>query len=152
MSILRGDSYKSIAQDMDTTPREAVERADHALQQLHLFLNRLHTDEEQQQEQQQALQLQQEHYQQRIQELESTLATLREPEHLRRALLASPIHKLPISRPLQSVLLTAGLYNLGDILDHTREQLQALVNMTPQLMKELTTYLHSMGMNYREYK
>ena len=100
MSILRGDSYKSIAQDMDTTPREAVERANHALQQLHLFLNRLHSDEEQQQDQQQALQSQQEHYQQRIQELESTLATLREPEHLRRALLASPIHKLPISRPL----------------------------------------------------
>ena len=105
MSILRGDSYKSIAQDMDTTPKEVVERADHALQQLHLFLNRLHSDEEQQQDQQQALQSQQEHYQQRIQELESTLATLREPEHLRRALLASPIHKLPISRPLFTQLL-----------------------------------------------
>lgn len=152
MSILRGDSYKSIAQDMDTTPKEVVERADHALQQLHLFLNRLHTDEEQQQDQQQALQSQQKHYQQRIQELESTLATLREPEHLRRALLASPIHKLPVTRTLQSVLLTAGLYNLGDILDHTCEQLQTIVNMTPPLMKELTNYLHSMGMNFKDNK
>ena len=150
MSILRGDSYKSIAQDMDTTPREAVERADHALQQLHLFLNRLHSDEEQQQDQQQALQSQQEHYQQRIQELESTLATLREPEHLRRSLLAVPIHKLPISRPLQSVLLGAGHYALADILNTTREELQRLPNMTPPLLQELHQYLRSMGMNYRE--
>ena len=150
MSILRGDSYKSIAQDMDSTPKEVVERADHALQQLHLFLNRLHSDEEQQQDQQQALQSQQKHYQQRIQELESTLATLREPEHLRRALLASPIHKLPISRPLQSILLGAGHYALADILNTTREELQRLPNMTPSLLQELHQYLRSMGMNYRE--
>ena len=150
MSILRGDSYKRIAQDMDTTPKEVVERADHALQQLHLFLNRLHSDEEQQQDQQQALQSQQEHYQQRIQELNAALESHQDPEHLRRSLLAVPIHKLPISRPLQSILLGAGHYALADILNTTREELQCLPNMTPPLLQELHQYLRSMGMNYRE--
>ena len=150
IATLRGDSRRAIAQEMSITPQEVSRQADSALQQLTLFLNRMATDEDRQAQQTEALQAQQRHFQQRIQELNDALESYQDPEHLRRSLLAVPIHKLPISRPLQSVLLTAGLYNLGDILDHTREQLQALVNMTPPLMKELTNYLHSMGMNYRE--
>ena len=150
IATLRGDSRRAIAQEMSITPQEVSRQASSALQQLTLFLNRMATDEDRQAQQTEALQAQQRHFQQRIQELNDALESYQDPEHLRRSLLASPIHKLPISRPLQSILLGAGHYALADILNTTREELQRLPNMTPSLLQELHQYLRSMGMNYRE--
>ena len=150
IATLRGDSRRAIAQEMSITPQEVSRQASSALQQLTLFLNRMATDEDRQAQQTEALQAQQRHFQQRIQELNDALESYQDPEHLRRSLLAVPIHKLPISRPLQSILLGAGHYALADILNTTREELQRLPNMTPSLLQELHQYLRSMGMNYRE--
>ena len=152
IATLRGDSRRAIAQEMSITPQEVSRQASSALQQLTLFLNRMATDEDRQAQQTEALQAQQRHFQQRIQELNDALESYQDPEHLRRSLLAVPIHKLPISRPLQSILLGAGHYALADILNTTREELQRLPNMTPPLLQELHQYLRSMGMNYRESK
>ena len=150
IATLRGDSRRAIAQEMSITPQEVSRQASSALQQLTLFLNRMATDEDRQAQQTEALQAQQRHFQQRIQELNAALESYQDPEQLRRSLLAVPIHKLPISRPLQSILLGAGHYALADILDSTREELQQLPNMTPPFLQELHQYLRSMGMNYRE--
>lgn len=150
IATLRGDSRRAIAQEMSITPQEVSRQADAALQQLNLFLSRLTDDEQQSQQHQQELAHQQKIYQQRISELEAQLVSAREPDNLRKALMASPIHKLPISRPLQSILLGAGHYALADILNTTREELQRLPNMTPPLLQELHQYLRSMGMMYIE--
>ena len=150
IATLRGDSRRAIAQEMSITPQEVSRQAASALHQLTLFLNRMATDEDRQTQQTEALQAQQLHFQQRIQELNDALESYQDPEHLRHSLLAVPIHKLPISRPLQSILLGAGQYALADILNTTREELQRLPNMTPPLLQELHQYLRSMGMNYRE--
>lgn len=149
-AVLRGDSRRKIAETFDTTPREVAQQADYALQQLHCFLHRLAVNEKLSQEHQQELDLMRGYYQQRISELEAQLVSAREPENLRKALMASPIHRLPLSRPLQSVLLAGGLYSLEDILHSTCNELQQLPNMTPPLMRELTTYVRSMGMMYKE--
>ena len=135
IATLRGDSRRAIAQEMSITPQEVSRQADAALQQLTLFLNRMATDEDRQAQQTEALQVQQRHFQQRIQELNAALESYQDPEHLRRSLLAVPIHNH---------------YALADILNTTREELQRLPNMTPSLLQELHQYLRSMGMNYRE--
>ena len=72
IATLRGDSRRAIAQEMSITPQEVSRQADAALQQLTLFLNRMATDEDRQAQQTEALQAQQRHFQQRIQELQYT--------------------------------------------------------------------------------
>ena len=90
IATLRGDSRRAIAQEMSITPQEVSRQADAALHQLTLFLNRMATDEDRQAQQTEALQAQQRHFQQRIQELNDALESYQDPEHLRRSLLATP--------------------------------------------------------------
>ena len=83
IATLRGDSRRAIAQEMSITPQEVSRQADAALQQLTLFLNRMATDEDRQAQQTEALQAQQRHFQQRIQELNDALESYQDPEYLR---------------------------------------------------------------------
>ena len=57
------------------------------------------------------------------------------------AILATPIHRLPFTLMSQSVLLKAGYYTLGDVAKEDKRVLAKLPDMTPEMMKSITSII-----------
>lgn len=155
-SVLHGDSYSHIAAEFDIKPSEVPERALKAYQQLEQFLNRLVSEEELQQQFSQQKESLVAHYNEQFSKKDAEINRLRSensslsiiikkfnnaPENFRSFAMQVPIHKLPFSAALQSILFREGLYTIKEIISHPTDEVKSYFDTAPALWKELNNYI-----------
>ncbi len=133
--LLEGSSYKDIAQDLNVSYAYAVEITQKAVDELGLFLNRMESIEKVKEDGEHRVERERQYYTKRILELQDEITALkREVQEKENGFINLPIHHLPLSPMLMSILLKAGYYTLGDVAKEERETLKALPGMTKEMM------------------
>jgi len=114
--LLEGSSYKDIAQDLNISHSHAIQITQDAVDELGQFLSRLENIEKLKEEGEQRVERERQYYTKRILELQDEIAELKkEVQENGNGIINLPIHHLPISPKLMSILLKAGYYTLGDL-------------------------------------
>ena len=144
--LLDGASYREIAQTFDISRGDAVDMTRDAVNELELFLDCLGSFEMMQEDADRKIERYKRQHQQEIQDL------LDEIEYLKRELKSKgtslsymPIHHLPISPMLMSILFKAGYIKLDDVVREERDVLKALPGMTKDMMKTLDKFIELCG-------
>ena len=142
--MIQGDSYLQIARTYGITKQEAAEYVERAVKELELFLNRLQTLEQQRQEAEDRVERIKRDYEQRLTRLRNQITEAKgQIAEGPKALLDIPIHKLPFSPMLQSVLLKAGYYTLSEVSQTGYKELSSLPGMTPPMMEAVKKYIYA---------
>lgn len=159
--LIQGNTVKRTAGDLGITPDEVLERSENALHGLELLQDRL-TEEaniakslkESKRHYEQLLEDERQKSKQELRKVNADKRKLQDdifevilnPSRQRRFLLAVPVHQLPVSNMLRSLLLNAGYDTLGDVLSRPLEQLSRNVATNQIYTQELRRFLLSVGM------
>lgn len=140
--LLEGSSYKDIAQKLNISHGYAVEITQDAVSELGMFLNRLESIERVKEEGEERVERERQYYTKRILELQDEIAELkREVQENGKRIFNLPIHHLPLSPMLMSILLKAGYYTLGDVAKEDQDALKALPGMTSDMLRTVNKYI-----------
>jgi hypothetical protein len=114
--LLGGSSYKEIAQDLNISHGHAVQITQDAVDELGQFLSRLDSIERIQRDAEKRVERERQYYTKQILEQQDEIAELKKIiEEKGNDVINLPIHHLPLSPTLMSILLKAGYYTLGDL-------------------------------------
>lgn len=159
--LIQGGTVKRTAVDLGVTPDEVLDRAENALHSLELLQDRLKEEaniakslKESKRHYEGLLEEEREKHKQ---ELRKTIADKRkiqddifgvifDPHRRNKFLRQIPVHHLPVSSMLQSLLLTAGYDTLGDVLSRPLQQLSRNVATNKIYTEELKQFLNKVGL------
>ena len=114
--LLGGSSYKEIAQDLNISHGHAVQISQDAVDELGQFLSRLDSIERIQRDAEKRVERERQYYTKQILEQQDEIEELKKIiEEKGNDVINLPIHHLPLSPTLMSILLKAGYYTLGDL-------------------------------------
>ena len=140
--LLEGSSYKDIAQSLNLSYGHAIKITQDAVNELGLFLDRLESIEKVKEESEKRVERERQYYTKRILEQQEEIAELKkEVQEKGNGIMNIPIHRLPISPVLMSILLKAGYYTLGDVAKEDQDSLKALPGMTNDMLKTIRKYI-----------
>lgn len=159
--LIQGNTVKRTAGDLGITPDEVLERAENALRSLELLQDRL-TEEaniakslrESKRHYESLLEDERERHRQELRKVNADKRKLQDdifevilnPSRQRRFLLAVPVHQLPVSNMLRSLLLNAGYDTLGDVMSRPLQQLSRNVATNQIYTQELKQFLSKVGL------
>lgn len=159
--LMQGATIKRTAAEFDLTPDEVLERAENALHCIELLQDRL-TEEvkiakslkESKRHYEQLLEDEREKHKQELRKVNADKRKLQDdifdvllnPSRRKRFLLGVPVHQLPVSSMLQSLLLSAGYDTLGDVISRPLQQLSRNVSTNKIYIQELKQFLGKIGL------
>jgi len=159
--LIQGNSAKRTAGDLGITADEVLERAENALRCLEHLQDRL-TEEaniakslkESKRHYEQLLEDEREKHRQELRKVNVDKRKLQDdifevilnPSRQRRFLLGVPVHQLPVSNMLRSLLLNAGYDTLGDVVSRPLQQLSRNVATNQIYTQELKQFLGKVGL------
>lgn len=159
--LIQGDTAKRTAAEFDLTPDEVLERAENALHSLELLQDRL-TEEaniakclkESKRHYEQILEEEREKHKQELRKVnadkrkiqDDVVAIILDPHRRKKFLRQIPVHQLPVSSMLQSLLLNAGYDTLDDVLSRPMQQLSRNVATDRIYTQELKRFLGEVGL------
>lgn len=159
--LIQGSTVKRTAVDFSITADEVLERAENALHSLELLLDRL-TEEaniakslkESKRHYEQQMEDEKEKHKQELRKANANKRKLQDdifevilnPDKQRRFLVGVPVHQLPVSNMLRSLLLNAGYDTLGDVLSRPLQQLSCNVATNQIYTQELKQFLSKVGL------
>ena len=160
--LIQGDTAKRTAAEFDLTPDEVLERAENALHSLELLQDRL----KEQTSVENTLKKYKRHYEDLLaaekekskQELrkanadkrkiqDDVVAIILDPHKRKKFLMQIPVHQLPVSSMLQSLLLSSGYDTLGDVISRPMQQLSRNVATNRIYTDELRKFLRDVGLD-----
>ena len=162
--LMQGTTIKRTAAEFDLTLDEILERAENALHSLELLQDRL-TEEvniakslkEYKRRYEDMLAAEKEKYKQELRTAnaekrkiqDDVVAIILDVNRRKKFLMQIPVHQLPVSSMLQSLLLNAGYDTLGDVLNRPLQQLSRNVATNRIYTKELKGFLRTVGLDER---
>ena len=136
--LLEGAAYKDVAQSLNLSQSYAVQITQDAVKELGLFLDRLESIEKVKEESEKRVERERQYYTKRILELQDEIAALKkEVQEKGNEIMHLPIHQLPLSPVLMSILLKAGYYTLDDVTKEDQDALKALPGMTNDMLRTI---------------
>lgn len=138
--LLEGSSYKDIAQNLNISHGHAIQITQDAVDELGQFLSRLESIEKAKEEGEKRVERERQYYTKRILELQDEIAELKKKVQ-ENGIINLPIHHLPLSPMLMSILLKAGYYTLGDVAKENQDALKALPGMTNEMLRTVNKYI-----------
>ena len=162
--LIQGNTAKRTAADLGITPDDVLERAENALHSLELLQDRL----KEQTSVENTLKKYKRHYEDLLaaekekskQELrkanadkrktqDDIVAIILDPHRRKKFLMQIPVHQLPVSSMLQSLLLSSGYDTLGDVISRPLQQLSRNVATNRIYTDELKRFLRTVGLDER---
>ena len=120
--LLEGAAYKDVAQSLNLSQSYAVQITQDAVKELG--------------------QRERQYYTKRILELQDEIAALKkEVQEKGNEIMTLPIHQLPLSPVLMSILLKAGYYTLEDVAKEDLDALKALPGMTNDMLRTIRKFI-----------
>lgn len=140
--LLEGAAYKDVAQSLNLSQSYAVQITQDAVKELGLFLDRLESIEKVKEESEKRVERERQYYIKRILELQDEIAALKkEVQEKGNEIMHLPIHQLPLSPVLMSILLKAGYYTLEDVAKEDLDALKALPGMTNDMLRTIRKFI-----------
>ena len=140
--LLEGSSYKDVAQSLNISHGHAIQLTQDAVNELGLFLDRLESIEKVKEEGEKRVERERQYYTKRILEQQEEIAELKkEVQEKGNGIMNIPIHRLPLSPELMSILLKAGYYTLGDVAKEDQDSLKALPGMTNDMLRTIRKFI-----------
>ena len=134
--LLEGAAYKDVAQSLNLSQSYAVQITQDAVKELGLFLDSLESIEKIKEEGEKRVERERQYYIKQILELQDEIAALKkEVQEKGNEIMTLPIHQLPLSPVLMSILLKAGYYTLDDVAKEDQDALKALPGMTNDMLR-----------------
>jgi len=138
--LLEGSSYKDIAQNLNISHGHAIQITQDAVDDLGQFLSRLESIEKAKEEGEKRVERERQYYTKRILELQDEITELKKKVQ-ENGIINLPIHHLPLSPMLMSILLKAGYYTLGEVAKENQDVLKALPGMTNEMLRTVNKYI-----------
>ena len=160
--LIQGDTAKRTAAEFDLTPDEVLERAENALHCLELLQDRLkeqtsveNTLKKYKCHYGDLLAAEKEKFKQEHRKVnadkrkiqDDVVAIILDPHRRKKFLMRIPVHQLPVSSMLQSLLLNAGYDTLGDVISRPLQQLSRNVATNRVYTEELRKFLRDVGLD-----
>ena len=162
--LMQGFTVRKTAAELDLMPDEVLERAENALHCLEQLQDRLTEQvtiekglKEYKQHYEDMLAAEKEKYKQELRTAnagkrkiqDDVMAIILDANRRKKFLRQIPVHQLPVSSMLQSLLLSSGYDTLGDVLNRPLQQLSRNVATNRIYTKELKGFLRTVGLDER---